>query len=57
VKLLRGAVLPDVVVLGGGNAKALKEVPEGCVLGANSNAFLGGYAVWEPDWASAATEL
>jgi hypothetical protein len=44
-------------VIGGGNAKQLKEVPEGCVLGANSNAFLGGYAVWEPDWASAATEL
>jgi polyphosphate glucokinase len=57
VRLLRGAVLPDVVVLGGGNAKALKEIPAGCVLGANSNAFLGGYAVWEPDWASAATEL
>ena len=43
--------------IGGTNAKALKEVPEGCVLGANSNAFLGGYAVWEPEWASAATEL
>jgi hypothetical protein len=27
------------------------------MLGANSNAFLGGYAVWEPDWAGAATEL
>lgn len=57
VKLLRAAVLPDVVVLGGGNAKALKEIPDGCVLGANSNAFLGGYAVWEPDWSSSATEL
>lgn len=57
VRLLRAAVLPDVVVLGGGNAKALKEIPAGCVLGANSNAFLGGYAVWEPEWASAATEL
>jgi polyphosphate glucokinase len=57
VRLLRAAMLPDVIVLGGGNAKALKEIPEGCVLGANSNAFLGGYAVWEPDWSSAATEL
>jgi polyphosphate glucokinase len=57
VRLLRAAVLPDVIVLGGGNSKALREVPEGCILGANSNAFLGGYAVWEPEWASAATEL
>lgn len=57
VRLLSAAVLPDLVVLGGGNSKSLKELPEGCVLGANANAFLGGYAVWEPDWASAATEL
>ena len=56
-RLLHAALLPDVVVLGGGNSKALKEIPSGCVLGANSNAFLGGYAVWEPDWAGAATEL
>jgi len=57
VRILRAAMLPDVVVLGGGNSKALKEVPAGCILGANSNAFLGGYAVWEPEWSGAATEL
>jgi polyphosphate glucokinase len=57
VKLLRAALLPDVVVLGGGNSKALKEIPAGCVLGANSNAFLGGYAVWTDEWAASATEL
>lgn len=57
VKLLRAALLPDVVVIGGGNAKALKDVPAGAVLGANSNAFLGGYAVWEPEWSDAATQL
>ncbi len=57
VRLLRGALLPDVIVLGGGNSKALKEIPPGCVLGSNSNAFLGGYAVWEPEWANAATAL
>ncbi len=57
VRMLRAALLPDVVVIGGGNAKALKTVPEGCTLGANANAFLGGYAVWRPEWASAATEL
>jgi polyphosphate glucokinase len=54
---LREALLPDVVVLGGGNSKALKEMPPGCLLGGNANAFLGGYAVWESDWAGAATEL
>lgn len=57
VKLLRAALLPDIVVIGGGNAKALKDVPAGAVLGANSNAFLGGYAVWEPEWSAAATQL
>jgi polyphosphate glucokinase len=56
-KLFRATLLPDVIVIGGGNAKALKTVPEGCILGANSNAFLGGYAVWRPEWSRAATEL
>ena len=57
VRILRAAMLPDVVVLGGGNSKALREIPAGCILGANANAFLGGYAVWEKDWADAATEI
>ena len=57
VKILSAALLPEVVVLGGGNSKALKELPPKCVLGANSNAFLGGFAVWEPEWSSAATQL
>jgi len=56
-KLFRATLLPDVIVIGGGNAKALKVVPDGCILGANSNAFLGGYAVWRPEWSRAATEL
>jgi len=37
----------DDVVLGGGNAKKLKKVPEGCRLGANTNAFIGGFRLWE----------
>ncbi len=57
VKVFGATLLPDVIVLGGGNSKALKEIPAGCVLGANANAFLGGFAVWEPEWARAATEL
>jgi polyphosphate glucokinase len=38
---------PDDVVLGGGNAKKLKELPPGCRLGDNANAFLGGFRLWD----------
>ena len=41
------AVLPDDVVLGGGNAKKLKKLPEGCRLGSNAYAFIGGFRLWE----------
>ena len=34
------------MVLGGGNAKQLKELPPGCRLGDNANAFLGGFRLW-----------
>ena len=37
----------DDVVLGGGNAKYLKELPPGCRVGNNANAFLGGFRLWE----------
>jgi hypothetical protein len=35
------------VVVGGGNVKNLKELPPGCQAGANANAFLGGFRLWE----------
>jgi polyphosphate glucokinase len=41
------ALLLDDVVLGGGNAKKLKKLPEGCRMGDNANAFLGGFRLWE----------
>ena len=41
------ALEPDEVVLGGGNAKELKELPPKCRLGDNRNAFLGGFRLWE----------
>jgi polyphosphate glucokinase len=44
---LTKALHPDDVVLGGGNAKKLTEVPKGCRLGDNANAFLGGFRMWE----------
>jgi len=47
VKLLTAALEPDDVVLGGGNVKKLKELPEGSRVGTNDNAFLGGFRLWE----------
>jgi polyphosphate glucokinase len=46
-KRLKEVLEADYVVLGGGNAKKLKELPEGARLGANENAFLGGFRLWE----------
>ncbi len=42
------ALLLDDAVIGGGNAKKLKELPPGCRLGDNAYAFLGGFRLWEP---------
>lgn len=47
VEGLVAALEPDDVVLGGGNVKKLKELPKGCRLGENANAFLGGFRLWE----------
>jgi len=47
VERLVTALEPDDVVLGGGNVKELKELPEGCREGDNANAFLGGFRLWE----------
>ena len=47
VALLVAALEPDEVVLGGGNAKELDELPPKCRVGDNRNAFLGGYRMWE----------
>ena len=44
---LRGAFIADYVVLGGGNAKKLEDVPEGFQIGDNKNAFIGGERLWE----------
>ena len=36
----------DYVVIGGGNARALHELPPQCRLGHNEDAFLGGFRLW-----------
>lgn len=47
VDRLAAALEPDDIVLGGGNAKLLKELPPKCRLGDNANAFKGGFLLWE----------
>ena len=44
---LPAALLPDDVVLGGGNVKKLTVLPQGCRAGDNANAFRGGFRSWE----------
>jgi hypothetical protein len=48
IEQLRAALGPDYVVLGGGNAKKLGDLPANARLGANDNAFLGGFRLWDP---------
>jgi polyphosphate glucokinase len=43
---LRHAFQVDEVVLGGGNAKQLKNLPPATRLGSNANAFAGGFRLW-----------
>ena len=49
VARLSAALEPDDVVLGGGNARKLKDLPPGSRLGDNANAFLGGFRLWEDE--------
>ena len=49
VDRLISALHLDDVVLGGGNAKHVKEMPTGCRAGDNANAFLGGFRLWEKE--------
>jgi polyphosphate glucokinase len=52
VEAFVAALEPDYVVLGGGNAKLLGELPPNARLGANENAFLGGFRLWRPGTAA-----
>jgi predicted NBD/HSP70 family sugar kinase len=44
---LKEAAAADYVVLGGGNVKKLKAIPTGAREGANANAFIGGFRMWD----------
>jgi len=47
VERLIAAFHPDDVVLGGGNAKRLQELPPGCRAVDNANALRGGFRLWK----------
>ena len=49
VTVLRSVLVVDDVVLGGGNARLLKDLPEGCRLGSNALALQGGERLWTED--------
>lgn len=55
VKLLSAALEPDSVVIGGGNAARLRNLPPGVRLGANANAFQGGFRLWQEGGQTART--
>lgn len=54
VARLKEVLEADYVVLGGGNALRLKELPKGARLGDNLNAFKGGLNLWRGEDALAA---
>ncbi len=47
IDLLRAALEPEDVVVGGGNAKKLDGLPPGVRLGDNANAFKGAFRLWD----------
>lgn len=47
VEGFREALLPDYVVLGGGNAAHLKRLPPQTRRGGNADAFPGGFRLWQ----------
>jgi polyphosphate glucokinase len=47
IERLQAALVCDSVLLGGGNAKLMKDLPSHVMLGANSNAIDGGLKLWQ----------
>jgi polyphosphate glucokinase len=54
---LKEAMVCDYVLLGGGNAKLMKDLPKGVIVGENSNAIEGGLKLWETPVAGASPAL
>jgi polyphosphate glucokinase len=53
VARLAAAMEPDYVVIGGGGARELAELPPKSRRGDNTNAFVGGFRLWQPEWSAA----
>ena len=49
VEQLARAFEPDSIVIGGGNAAKLDQLPPKARLGSNRNAFIGGFRIWQAD--------
>jgi polyphosphate glucokinase len=47
IKRLQAALICDTVLLGGGNAKLMTDLPSHVILGSNSNAIDGGIKLWQ----------
>jgi predicted NBD/HSP70 family sugar kinase len=50
VARLKAALVVHYVVIGGGNARKLDQLPEGARLGDNFNAMIGGFRLWDEHW-------
>jgi polyphosphate glucokinase len=48
IERLKAAFVCDYILLGGGNAKLMRDLPPHVILGANENAILGGIELWNP---------
>lgn len=46
VARLQATIIPDDLVIGGGNARKLDKLPDGCRIGGNQLAFAGGFRLW-----------
>lgn len=52
-EVLKNGLLPDYIILGGGNVKKFKDddpLPSYCRRGDNANAFMGGFRMWDSEW-------
>ena len=49
IELMANAMEAEYVVLGGGNAKLVRELPPHVTVGSNDNAFKGAFHLWEQE--------
>ncbi len=47
IESMRAALEPDEILIGGGNATKLEDLPPDCRRGSNADAFAGGFRLWK----------